>query len=60
MESWLTSSVEDQESFSFQNDMGCTEHSSSCSTEIDDPLYLSRLSQESLGVPKGSQATFSV
>ena len=25
--------------------MGCTEHSSSCSTEIDDPLYLRRLSQ---------------
>ena len=26
-------------------DMGCTEHSSTCPTEIDDPLYLRRLSQ---------------
>ena len=25
--------------------MGCKEHSSSCSTEIDDPLYLRSLSQ---------------
>ena len=45
VESWLTSSVEDRESFSSQDDMGCTEHSPSCSTEIDDPLYLRRLSQ---------------
>ena len=49
--SWLTSSVEDMESFSSWDDMGCTEHSSSCSTEIDDPLYLRRLSQ---GVSRGS------
>ena len=35
MESWLTSSVEDRESFSFPDDMGCTEVSSSCSNEID-------------------------
>ena len=45
VESWLTSSVEARESFSYRDDMGCTEHSSSCSTEIDDPLYLRRLSQ---------------
>ena len=35
MESWLTSSVEDRESFSSPGDMGCTEVSSSCSNEID-------------------------
>ena len=29
MKSWLTSSVEDWESFSSRDDMGCTEHSSS-------------------------------
>ena len=45
MESWLTSSVEDRESFSSGDDMGCMEHSTSFSTEIDDPLYLRRLSQ---------------
>ena len=50
MESWLTSSVEDRESFSSQDDMGCKEHSSSFSTEIDDPLYLRRLSQ---GISRG-------
>ena len=60
VDSWLTSSVEYRESFSSRDDMGCTEHSSSCSTEIDDPLYLRRLSQGSLEVPKRSQATFSV
>ena len=38
MKTWLTSSVEDWESFSSRDDMGCTEHSSSCSTEIADPL----------------------
>ena len=43
--------VEDWESFSSRDDMGCTEHSSTCSTEIDDPLYLRRLSQ---GVSRGS------
>ena len=37
--------------FSSRDDMGCTEHSSTCSTEIDDPLYLRRLSQ---GVSRGS------
>ena len=52
VESWLTSSVEDRESFSCRDDMGCTEHSSSCSTEIDDPLYLRRLSP---GIPRGSE-----
>ena len=45
MESYLTSSVEDRDSFSSQDDMGCMEHISSCSTEIDDPLYLRRFSQ---------------
>ena len=45
VKSWLTSSVEDRESFSSRDDMGCTEHSSSCSTEIDDLLYLRRLFQ---------------
>ena len=38
MESWLTSSVKDMESFLFPDNMGCTEVSSSCSTQIDDPL----------------------
>ena len=38
VKSWLTSSVEDWKSFSSRDDMGCTEHSSTCSTEIDDPL----------------------
>ena len=51
VKSWLTSSVEDRESFSSRDDMECTEHSSSCSTEIDDPLYLRRLSQ---GISRGS------
>ena len=45
VESWLTSSVEDMESFLFRDDMGYTEYSSSFSTEIDDHLYLRRLSQ---------------
>ena len=45
VESWLTSSVEVRESFSSPDDMGCTDVSSSCSNEIDDPLYLRRLSQ---------------
>ena len=44
VETWLTSSVEDMESFSSRDDIGFTEHSSSCSTEIDDLLYLRRLS----------------
>ena len=51
MKSWLASLVEDWESLSSRDDMGCTEHSSTCSTEIDDPLYLRRLSQ---GVSRGS------
>ena len=51
VESWLTSSVEDRESFSSRDDMGSTEHSSSCSNEIDDPLYWTRLSQ---GISRGS------
>ena len=42
MESWLTSSVEDRESFSSPDDMGCTEDSPSCSTQIEDPLFLRR------------------
>ena len=45
VESWLTSSVEYRESFTSPDDMGCTEDSSSCSTQIDDPLYLRRFSQ---------------
>ena len=44
MESWLTTSAEDRDSFSSRDDMGCTELSSSCCTEIDDPLYLRRVS----------------
>ena len=48
MKSWLNSSVEDWESFSSRDVMGCTEHSSTCSTEIDDPLYMRRLSQGDL------------
>ena len=39
------------ESFSSRDHMGCTEHSSICSTETDDPLYLRRLSQ---GISRGS------
>ena len=38
VEIWRTTSVEDRESFSSPDDMGCTEVSSSCSNEIDDPL----------------------
>ena len=45
VESWLNTSVEDRESFSSRDDMGCTEHSSSCSIEIDDSLCLRQLSQ---------------
>ena len=45
VESWLTSSVEDWVSFPSPEDMGCTEDSSSYSTQIDDPLYLIRFSQ---------------
>ena len=45
VESLLISSVEDRESFSSRDNMGCTEDSSSYSTEIDDPLYLRRFSQ---------------
>ena len=50
MESRLISSVEDRESLSSRDDMGCTELSSSCSTEIDDPLHLRRVSQGISGV----------
>ena len=50
VESWLTSSVEDRESFSSRDDMLCMELASSCSTEIDAPLYLRRLSQGISGV----------
>ena len=45
VESWLISSVEYRESLSSPDDMGCTEVSSSCSNEIDDPLYLRRFTQ---------------
>ena len=45
VESWFTSSVEDRESFSSPDDMGCTEVSSSSSNETDDPLYLRRISK---------------
>ena len=45
VESLLTSSVKDRESFSSPEDMGCTEVFSSCSTQIDDLLYLRRFSQ---------------
>ena len=50
MESWLTSSVAERESFSSRDDMGCSELSSSCCNEIDDPLYLRRVSQGISGV----------
>ena len=39
-----------KESCSSQDDMGCTELSSSCCNEIDDPLYLRRVSQGISGV----------
>ena len=45
VENWLTSSVEDRESFLSPDNMCCTEVSSSCSTEIADSLYLKRFSQ---------------
>ena len=45
MESSLTSSIDDRESFSSRDDMGFKELSSSCSTETDDPLYLRWVSQ---------------
>ena len=45
VESCLTSSVQDRESVLSPDDMGFKEVSSSCSNEIDDPLYLRRLSQ---------------
>ena len=41
MKSWLTSSVEDRESFYSRDDMGSTELSSSCCTQIDLPLGFS-------------------
>ena len=50
VESWLTSSVEVKDSFSSPDDMGCREVSSSCSNEIDDPLYLKPFSQGNSGV----------
>ena len=37
--------------------MGCTEHSSSCSNEIDDTLNLRSCLTEPLEVPKGSKDT---
>ena len=60
VESWLNSSVEDRESFSSPDDMGCTEVSSSCSNVIDGPLYWIRFLRESLEFPKVSQATCSI
>ena len=45
VESWLASSGKERESFSSPDYMGCTEVSSNCSNEIDDPLYLRRFSQ---------------
>ena len=48
VESWLTSSVEEMESFSSPDDMWCTEVSSKCSNEIDDPLYLKRFCSANL------------
>ena len=50
MESWLTSSVENRKSFSSLDVMQCMEFSSVCCTEIDDPLYLRRVSQGISGV----------
>ena len=47
---WLTSSVEDRESFSSRDDMWCTELSLSCSIEIDDTLYLREVSYGISGV----------
>ena len=40
--------------------MGCTEHSSSCSNEIDDTLNLRSCLTEPLEVPKGSKDNCSV
>ena len=50
VESWLTSSVKEREWFLSWDDMCCTEHSSSCCTEIDDPQYLRWVSQLISGV----------
>ena len=50
MESWLTSSVEDRESFSSRDDKGCAELSRSCFTEIEVPVYLRQVSQGISGV----------
>ena len=40
-----TEGGETQQGSAQRDDMGCTELSSSCSNEIDDPLYLRRISQ---------------
>ena len=45
MESWLTSSIEDGNQLSSPDDMGFTQLSSSCFTEIDVPLNLRWVSQ---------------
>ena len=58
--SWLTSSVEDRESFSSRDDMGCMEHSSSSLLKLMNLYTCDGCPRESLEVPKGSQATCSV
>ena len=58
MKSWLTSSIEDRESISSRDGMGCMEHFSRCSTEIDDPLYLRLLCQRFSRVSKGDKPLF--
>ena len=46
--------------FSSQDDMRCTDLSSSCCTEIDIPLDLRRVSQGNTGCSEGLQSTYSV
>ena len=59
VESWLTSSVEDKESFSSPDDMGCREVSSSCLMKMMILYTWDGFLRESLEFPKGSQATCS-
>ena len=42
------------------DDKGCMELSSSCCTDINIHINLKRVSQESLSIPQGSQATCTV
>ena len=60
MESWLTSSVEDRESFSSRDDMECTDIPQAALLKLMILSTGDRCLKESLEVPKGSQATCSV